>query len=54
VLVDWYSASVNRPELFYSDGFHLRPRSQRMYADLVSSQLAGPETATTRPLALSV
>ena len=42
VLVDWYSASVNRPELFYSDGFHLRPRSQRMYADLVSSQLAGP------------
>jgi hypothetical protein len=42
MLVDWYSASVNRPELFYSDGFHLRPRSQRMYADLISSQLTGP------------
>jgi hypothetical protein len=41
VLVDWYSASVNRPELFYSDGFHLRPRGQRIYADLISSYLTG-------------
>lgn len=39
VLVDWYSASVNHPEYFYGDGYHLRPRAQRVYADLVSSYL---------------
>jgi peptidoglycan/LPS O-acetylase OafA/YrhL len=42
VLVDWYSATINRPELFYGDGFHLRPKGQRVYADLVSSYLAEP------------
>ncbi len=40
-LVDWYSASVNHPEYFYSDGFHLRPQGQKVYADLVSSYLPG-------------
>jgi lysophospholipase L1-like esterase len=39
VLVDWYSASVDRPELFYRDGYHLRPKGQQIYADLVSSYL---------------
>jgi len=39
VLVDWHSASTNRPELFYSDGYHLRPEGQKIYADLVSSYL---------------
>jgi len=39
VLVDWYSASADRPELFYSDGYHLRLEGQRIYADLVSSYL---------------
>src|SRR5215210_5045153 len=38
-LVDWHSASANRPELFYSDGYHLRPEGQKIYADLVSSYL---------------
>ncbi len=42
VLVDWYSATINRPELFYGDGFHLRPRGQRAYADMVSMYLTGP------------
>jgi peptidoglycan/LPS O-acetylase OafA/YrhL len=41
VLVDWYSASVDRPELFYRDGDHLRPEGQQIYADLVSSYLPG-------------
>jgi lysophospholipase L1-like esterase len=41
VLVDWYSASADRPELFYSDGYHLRPEGQQIYADLVSSYLPG-------------
>ena len=39
-LVDWYSASVNHPEYFYKDGFHLRPKAQKIYVDLVSSHLA--------------
>jgi peptidoglycan/LPS O-acetylase OafA/YrhL len=39
VLVDWHSASADRPELFYSDGYHLRPGGQRLYADLISSYL---------------
>ena len=35
-LVDWYSASVNHPEYFYKDGYHLRPKAQKIYVDLVS------------------
>jgi hypothetical protein len=40
VLVDWYAASVNHPEYFYSDGYHLRPKAQKIYGDLVSSSLS--------------
>ncbi|HEX2741065.1 MAG TPA: acyltransferase family protein [Rubrobacter sp.] len=39
VLVDWHSASASQPGIFYSDGFHLRPKGQRIYADLISSYL---------------
>jgi peptidoglycan/LPS O-acetylase OafA/YrhL len=39
VLVDWHSASADRPEIFYKDGYHLRPGGQRLYADLISSYL---------------
>jgi hypothetical protein len=39
VMVDWYSASVNHPEYFYRDGYHLRPKAQKIYADLLSSHL---------------
>jgi peptidoglycan/LPS O-acetylase OafA/YrhL len=39
VLVDWHSASADRPELFYSDGYHLRPKGQQIYADLISAHL---------------
>src|SRR5829696_6585117 len=39
VMVDWYSASSNHPEYFYRDGYHLRPRPQKVYADLLSSHL---------------
>ena len=38
-MVDWYSASVNHPEYFYRDGYHLRPKAQKTYADLISSHL---------------
>ncbi|MDQ3497978.1 MAG: acyltransferase [Actinomycetota bacterium] len=39
VLVDWHSASADRPDLFYNDGYHLRPKGQRTYTDLISSHL---------------
>src|SRR5215204_689742 len=39
VMVDWYAASANHPEYFYSDGYHLRPKAQKVYADLLSSHL---------------
>jgi len=39
VLVDWHSASADRPELFYKDGYHLRPKGQRIYAGLISAHL---------------
>jgi peptidoglycan/LPS O-acetylase OafA/YrhL len=39
VMVDWYSASANHPEYFYSDGYHLRPKAQKVYGDLLSSHL---------------
>ncbi len=40
VLVDWYSASVNRPEFFWDDGFHVRPEGAQLYAGLIASALA--------------
>jgi len=39
VLVDWYSATVNRPELFASDGIHPQPRGQRIYANLINEAI---------------
>jgi peptidoglycan/LPS O-acetylase OafA/YrhL len=39
VMVDWYAASANHPEYYYRDGYHLRPRAQKVYADLLSSHL---------------
>lgn len=40
-LVDWYGASVNRPELFWEDGMHLRPEGAQLYADLILNELNG-------------
>jgi peptidoglycan/LPS O-acetylase OafA/YrhL len=41
-LVDWYGASVNRPELFWEDGMHLRPEGAQLYTDLIVSKLNNP------------
>ena len=41
-LVDWHSASANRPELFVDDGIHLQPEGQRLYADLIAEHLKAP------------
>ena len=39
VLLDWRSASIDRPELFYDDGMHLRPEGAAYYAELVNASL---------------
>jgi len=47
VLVDWHAASEERPELFWKDGHHLRPKGAVVYADLIAQALrrttAAPE-----------
>lgn len=35
-LVDWYAATEGRPELFYRDGYHPRPKGAKLYADLIA------------------
>ena len=38
-LIDWYSASAGRPELFVSDGVHLQPPGQRLYAAMIRERV---------------
>jgi peptidoglycan/LPS O-acetylase OafA/YrhL len=42
VLVDWHSFGVNRPELFWKDGIHVRPAGARLYANLVAQAARAP------------
>jgi peptidoglycan/LPS O-acetylase OafA/YrhL len=42
VLVDWYAASADRPDLFWRDGLHLRPQGAQVYADLVAASIRVP------------
>jgi len=37
ILLDWHAASVNRPELFWADGTHLRPLGAQVYAALIAA-----------------
>ena len=39
VLIDWYSASIGRPEFFYTDGVHLRAAGTQAYAALIAAVL---------------
>ena len=39
VLVDWHAASENRPEIFWKDGHHLRPKGAVIYANLIAQAL---------------
>jgi peptidoglycan/LPS O-acetylase OafA/YrhL len=36
-LVDWYAATEGRPELFWKDGYHPRPKGAELYADLIAA-----------------
>ena len=38
-LVNWYSASAGQPQLFVSDGVHLQPPGQRLYAAMISERV---------------
>jgi len=41
VLVDWYTASVDRPQ-FFQDGVHLRPEGALAYAQLIAASVGSP------------
>jgi lysophospholipase L1-like esterase len=42
VLVDWHTASGNRPELLWIDGIHLRPAGAQVYANLIAAAIQAP------------
>jgi hypothetical protein len=44
-LVDWYSATADRPDLFWKDGYHPRPRGAKLYADLIAESVNEAEAA---------
>ena len=42
VLVDWHTASVDRPDFFWDDGIHLRPEGAQYYSQLIAASVAAP------------
>ena len=38
-LVDWYAATADRPDLFWKDGYHPRPKGAQLYADLIAAAM---------------
>jgi hypothetical protein len=42
VLIDWHSVSIAQPELFWADGYHMRPEGARIYVDLMAAQIRMP------------
>ncbi len=42
VLVDWHTASINQPQLFWDDGIHLRPEGAQVYAQLIAACVRAP------------
>jgi peptidoglycan/LPS O-acetylase OafA/YrhL len=43
-LVDWYDATEGRPDLFWKDGYHPRPKGARLYADLITESVVEAES----------
>ena len=39
VLLDWRAASIDRTDVFYDDGMHLRPPGAALYTELVNASL---------------
>lgn len=44
-LLDWRGISIDRPDLFWDDGIHLRPEGQQLYADLIAGQVQAAESS---------
>lgn len=44
-LVDWFDATADRPDLFWKDGYHPRPKGAQLYADLIAAAVNDPEVA---------
>jgi len=42
VLVDWHTASVDRPDFFWDDAIHLRPEGAQYYAQLIAAFVGAP------------
>ena len=40
-LIDWYGASDNKPDMFWGDGYHLRPDGALYYANLIATAVRG-------------
>ncbi|MDY8047948.1 hypothetical protein UY416_16785 [Paenibacillus polymyxa] len=43
-LIDWYSASENRNDLFYEDGVHLKPAGAQYYASVLIDAIKQDKT----------
>jgi hypothetical protein len=43
-LIDWYSASENRNDLFYDDGVHLKPEGAQYYASFLIDAIKQDKT----------
>jgi hypothetical protein len=41
-LLDWHAASASRPDLFWKDGYHMRPEGAQVYVDLIVTKLQNP------------
>ena len=41
ILIDWYAASDDSPEIFWDDGYHLRPDGAQRYTDLIAAAVLG-------------
>lgn len=39
VLVDWYAASINHPDYFAKDGYHLTTKGAKLYSELIAGSL---------------
>ncbi|HEX5148689.1 MAG TPA: acyltransferase family protein, partial [Candidatus Limnocylindrales bacterium] len=44
-LVDWYDATADRPDLFWKDGYHPRPKGAKLYADLIAASISDAEAS---------
>jgi hypothetical protein len=42
VLLDWHAASADRPDLFWKDGYHMRPEGSQIYTDMIVKQIQNP------------